>query len=78
MKYTEQEEKELNKQLKKWQEKQLKAVRKNNFDYACERMSDIDRAIWEKVAKAETHKDVSWIVWEQAERVITKYYKLAQ
>ena len=78
MKYTEQEEKELNKQLKKWQEKQLKAVRKNNFDYACERMNDIDRSIWEMVAKAETYKDISWIVWQNAERVIDKYYKLAR
>ncbi len=78
MKYTEQEEKELNKQLKKWQEKQLKAVRRNNFDYACEKMHDTERNIWEIIAKAETHKDVSWLVWEQAERVIDKYYKLAK
>ena len=73
MRYTEQEEKELNKKLKKWQEKQLKAVRKKNFDYACEQMNDIDRSIWEIIAKAESHKDVSWIVWEQAERVIAPF-----
>lgn len=78
MKYTEQEEKELNKQLKKWQDKQLKAVRRNNFDYACEKMLDADRSVWQIIASAKSYKDVNWIVWEQAERVIDKYYKLAK
>lgn len=78
MKYTKQEENELNKQLKKWQEKQLKAVRRDNFDYACEKMFDTDRSVWQIIANAKSYKDVSWFVWEQAERVIDKYYKLAR
>lgn len=78
MKYTEQEEKELNKQLKIWQNKQLKAVKGNKFDSACEKMHDAEISIWEIVAKAESHKDVSWLVWENAERVIDKYYKLSR
>jgi len=32
----------------------------------------------DSIEKAETYKDVSWFVWQQAERVIDKYYKLAQ
>lgn len=78
MKYTEQEEKELNKQLKKWQDKQLKAVRRNNFDYACEKMLNADRSVWQIIASAKSYKDVNWIVWEQAERVIDKYYKMSR
>lgn len=75
--YTKQEEIELNKQLKKWQEKQLKAVRKNNWERAANQMTEIDRRIWEVVANAETHKDVNYIVWDNAQRVIDKYFKLA-
>lgn len=78
MKYTEQEEKELNKQLKMWQNKQLKAAKGNNFDSACEKMHDAELSVWEIVAKAESYKDVSWGVWENAERVIDKYYKLSR
>lgn len=78
MGYTDQEEKELNKQLKKWQDKQLKAVRRKNFDYACEKMFDADRSVWQIIASAKSHKDVNWIVWEQAERVIDKYYKMSR
>lgn len=72
MAYTQQEQIKLNKQLKKWQERQLKAVKKNNIDKAFECMSEIDRAVWEKVANAETYKDVNWIVWNNAESVISK------
>lgn len=78
MKYTEQEEKELNQQLEKWKKKQLTAVRQNYIDNAFERMNEIDRSVWEIIAKANSYKDVSWLVWEQADRVIDKYYKLAR
>lgn len=76
-KYTEQEEKELNQQLVRWQKRQLTAVKQNNVDRAFEQMNDIDRAVWKKIANAETHKDVNYIVWEMAEKVISKYCKLA-
>lgn len=76
--YTKQEEKEFNKQLKRWQEKQLTAVRQRNIDEAYDSMNEIDSRIWEVIANAESYKDVNWIVWDQAERVITKYCKLAR
>lgn len=76
--YTEQEEKELNQQLARWQKRQLTAVRHNNIDKSFESMSDIDSGVWEKIAKAVTHKDVNWLVWDNAERVIDKYCKLAR
>lgn len=78
MAYTAQEEKELNQQLKRWQKRQLTAVRQNNTDRAFASMTEIDRSIWEKIANAETHKDVNWLVWQQAERVIPKYCDLAR
>lgn len=78
MKYTEQEEKEMNQQLKKWQERQLKAVRQNYIENAFERMNDIDRNVWRIIANANTYKDVNWLVWQQADRVIDKYCKIAR
>lgn len=78
MAYTEQEEKKFNQQLKRWQKRQVTAVRQDNIDAAFESMSDIDRGIWEIVANAETYKDVNWVVWIHAERVIDKYCKLAR
>ena len=78
MGYTEKEENELNTQLKKWQDKQIRAVRRKNFDYACERMQSGDMSVWKIIANAESYKDVSVGAWDQAERVIEKYYKLAR
>ncbi|WP_337527378.1 hypothetical protein [Zhenhengia sp.] len=78
MTYTEQEEKELNQKLKRWQKRQLTAVRQNNIDRAYVSMTEIDRSVWERIANAETYKDVNWLVWQQAERVISKYCNLAR
>lgn len=78
MAYTEQEEKEFNQQLKRWQKHQLTAVRQSNIDRSYESMSEIDRSVWEKIANAETYKDVNWLVWQQAERVIQKYCTLTR
>ncbi|MBC8580852.1 hypothetical protein [Zhenhengia yiwuensis] len=78
MTYTEQEEKELNQKLKRWQKRQLTAVRQNNIDRAYASMTDIDRSVWERIASAETYKDVNWLIWQQAERVISKYCNLAR
>ena len=76
MTYTEQEEKELNQKLKRWQKRQLTAVRQNNIDRAYVSMTEIDRSVWERIANAETYKDVNWLVWQQAERVISNYNTL--
>lgn len=78
MKYTEQEEKELNQQLKRWQKRQLTAIKGNNVDKAFDNMIELERAVWEKIANAGSHRDVNWVVWENAERVISKYCKLAR
>lgn len=75
--YTEKEEKELNAQLKRWQKRQLTAVRQKNIDIAFERMSDWERSVWKIIANAESHKDINYYVWDLAESVITKYCKMA-
>lgn len=77
MAYTKTEDNELNKQLLKWQKKQLSAVRGNNIDNAFAKMNDIDRSVWGQIAKAKCHNDVNYLVWDMAENVIDKYYKLA-
>lgn len=76
--YTEQEEKELNHQLRRWKKRQLTAVRQDKIDIAFESMTEIDRAIWEMIARADSHKDVNWLVWDNAECVISKYCKMAR
>lgn len=78
MRYTEQEERELNHQLRRWQKRQITAVRQNNTDSVFDKMTEIDKAIWEKIANADTHRDVNWGVWKEAENVISKYCKMAQ
>ena len=76
--YTEQENKELNQQLARWQKRQLTAVRQKNIDIAFEKMAEWESSVWEKIAKATTHNDVSPYVWDLAERVIDKYCKMAR
>lgn len=78
MAYTRQEDTELNNQLMRWQKRQLIAVKKNNIDTVFEKMNDIERAVWENIAKAKSHKDVNYLVWNMAEKVISKYCKLAR
>lgn len=78
MAYTMQEQIEFNQQLKRWQKRQLTAVRQNNVDKAFEAMNDIERAVWEQVARAESYKDVSVLTWEMAYKVIPKYCTLAR
>ncbi|MDR2022110.1 MAG: hypothetical protein LBQ71_02385 [Hungatella sp.] len=49
MAYTMQERIELSQQLKRWQKRQLTAIRQNNVDKAFEAMNDIERAVWEQI-----------------------------
>jgi hypothetical protein len=78
MAYTMQEQIELDQQLKRWQKRQLTAVRQNNVDKAFESMNDIERAVWEQVARAKSYKDISILAWETAYKVIPKFCKLAR
>ena len=78
MAYSEQEERELNQQLRRWQKRQLTAVKQDNIDRAFDKMTEIDCSIWKIIANAESHKNVNWLVWKEAERVIAKYCKLAR
>lgn len=74
--YTEEDNKELNRQLARWQKRQLTSVKQNNIDSAFEKMSDIERSVWERIAKATCHNQVNYIAWDMAEEVISKYCKM--
>lgn len=78
MAYTVQEQKDLEQQLNRWKKSQLTAVRKNNIDRAFEKMNEIERAVWEQIARAESYKDVSIGAWEMAYKVIPKFCTLAR
>lgn len=63
MKYTEQEEKELNKQLKKWQNKARKLILDDYYDTAANCMNELNHSILRQVTNAETHRDVNTHLW---------------
>lgn len=63
MKYTEQEEKELNKQLKKWQSKARKLILDDYYDTAANCMSELHHSILQRVTNAETHRDINTHLW---------------
>lgn len=73
--YTQEETNNLNKQLKKWQNMQLRIVRKGIFDNDIP-FNDIEKAVWEQIAKAKTHLDVNVIAWNMADKVINKFRKV--
>ena len=63
-----QEQTEIEHQLKRWQKRQLTAVRQNNIDKAFEAMNNIERAVWKQVARAESYRDLSGLAWERPTR----------
>ena len=65
MAYSKDEEIDLNKQLAKWQKKQLGLVKKGLFDNECP-LNEYERVVWEQVANAESYKDVSILAWNMA------------
>ncbi|MDD3417567.1 MAG: hypothetical protein PHY47_26845 [Lachnospiraceae bacterium] len=65
---TEQEELELNKQLKRWQDKQLRIIQREKFEEY--KMSDIELSIWTRIANAESYKEISNGCWNVAEKII--------
>lgn len=78
IKYTLDEEKALNAELRRWQRKQLNAVKQIYFDCACNKMTDIDRATWRLIANAKSYKDVNWLCWQIADEIIDKYCLMAR
>lgn len=61
--YTAQEEKELNNQLKKWQRRAKRLILNDYYDTAAESLSDLNYTVLKAVTNAETHKDISYYLW---------------
>lgn len=62
-KYTQEEEQELNKQLKNWQARAKRLILSDYYDSAAERLSDLDFSILQKITNAESHKDINLYLW---------------
>lgn len=61
--YTPQEEKELNAQLKKWQNKAKRLILNKYYDSAAEYLSEDDFFILQKITNAQSYKDINTYLW---------------
>lgn len=71
-KYTPQEEKELNAELKKWQNRAKRLIASAYYDTAANELSDNDTLILTRVTNAKTHRDINPYLWNSGmiERVL--------
>ena len=60
-----------NRQLKKWQKKQLLLVRKGFLDNGCP-LNEYESSAWERIANATSYKEINWLVWEVADRMFSR------
>ena len=72
--YTPQEEKELNTQLKKWQNRAKRLILSDYYDTAAEYLNDNDYSILRQITNAESHKDINPYLWNSGmiERTLDK------
>lgn len=72
--YTPQEEKELNAELRKWQNRAKRLILNPYYDSAAEQLSENDFSILQRVTNAESHKDINPYLWSSGmiERVLDK------
>lgn len=72
--YTPQEEKELNAQLKKWQNRAKRLISNSYYDSAAEYLNDNDCSILRQITNAESHKDINSYLWNSGmiERTLDK------
>ena len=72
--YTPQEEKELNAELKKLQNRAKRLILSNYYDVIANELNETEVSILTKVTNAESHKDISWYLWNSGmiERVLDR------
>jgi len=68
--YTPEEQRELNQELKEWQEKLSKYILSDKWDRIVEQLSDIELNQIQLVTRADSFKDVNWLVWNNMDSVI--------
>ena len=73
-KYTPQEEKELNEQLKKWQNRAKRLILHDYYDVIAESLTENDFSILRQITNAESYKDVNTYLWNSGliERTLDK------
>lgn len=73
-KYTQEEEREFNEQLRKWQARAKRLILSNYYDSAAERLSDLDFTILQEITNAENYKDINSYLWNSGmiERTLDK------
>lgn len=69
-KYTPEEEKELNSDLKEWQEKLSKYILSDKWDSISEQLSELEIRQIQIINSAESYKDVNWVVWNNTKSLI--------
>ena len=62
-KYTQEEERELNEQLKKWQRKAKRLILDDYYDSVAENLSKNTFDVLKQVTNANSHKDVNGYLW---------------
>lgn len=68
--YTPEEQKELNQELKEWQEKLSKYILSDKWDRIVEQLSEIELNQIQLVTRADSFKDVNWLVWNNMGSVL--------
>lgn len=61
--YTEEEEKELNAQLKKWQRRAKRLILSDYYDCVSDRLNELNYTALRAVTNAETHRDINCHLW---------------
>lgn len=72
--YTQEEEKELNKELKKWQNRAKRLILSDYYDVVAESLTENDFLILQKITNAESHRDINYYLWNSGmiERTLDK------
>lgn len=78
--HTEQEEKELNTQLEKWQRRAKRLILNDYYDSIANRLNELNYTALKAVTNAETHKDINFFLWNSGliERTLERVEKLIQ
>lgn len=61
--YTEEEERELNNQLKKWKRRAKRLILSDYYDTVAESLNELNYIALKAVTNAESHKDINYVLW---------------
>lgn len=61
--YTQEEKRELNNQLKKWQRRAKRLILSDYYDTVAESLNELNYTALKAVTNAESHKDINYALW---------------